>query len=175
MNPGVRPPPPCPSGSCPSPPPPQRARPGILGPCPLSAASGAPPPSGGRTLEPAGLAPLSSAPVVPSPDSGTWFLPSDWGRATGRRPESGSWILGAAGAAHLCHSGSRTLDPEPCAPTIRKLIPGVWVLEHPPGLCWRPSLRTPDRGFWVGGRGSGKNSGLWILDLAARVISIDFF
>jgi len=38
-EPRSRPPRPCPSGSCPSPPPPQRARLGILGPCPLSAAS----------------------------------------------------------------------------------------------------------------------------------------
>ena len=121
--------------------------------------------SGGRTLDPAGW-PLSPGPpcgALRTLDSG--FCASDCGRATGRRPESGSWTLGAPGrlTSVTPDRGSWIWNHVHLPSAIRF---GLWVLGHPPGLCWRPSpdsggvvsgwvieevARTPDSGFWIGG------------------------
>ena len=173
MNPGVRAPPPCPSGSCPSPPFPWKARTLEPGSLPSLCRLGrAPPEAGLRNLR---GGPLSSAAPCGALRTQVYcFCCSAHltpGGETGRRPVSGSWILGAPGRL-------TSVTPDR----------GSWIWNHvdlpsenwnlrslgvgtPAGALLAP-LRTPGRGFWVGGRGGGKNSGLWVLDLAARVISI---
>ena len=165
MNPGVRAPPPCPSGSCPSPPFPWKARTLEPGSLPSLCRLGrAPPEAGLRNLR---GGPLSSAAPCGALRTQVYCFCCSahltrGGQLAGVRClDPGFWVRqgGSPLSLRIADPGSGTM----CTCHPKTGIPGVWVLGHPPGLCWRPSgLRTVVSGWVVEGVARTPDSGFWI-------------